>query len=76
MGDPVLVLIEDPDPVRRARAHTTLGARALEREAVDLATEHLLEAIDLDPTDEAPRRLLEAVAARTTRRRKRWWPFR
>jgi hypothetical protein len=76
MGDPVAVLIEDPDPVRRAQAHTTLGERALERDAVDLATEHLLEAIDLDPTDEAPRRLLEAVAARTTTRRKRWWPFR
>ncbi|MEZ4235523.1 MAG: hypothetical protein R3F59_05045 [Myxococcota bacterium] len=75
MGDPVVVLMEDPDPIARARAHLALGAMALARNAVEAAAEHLQEAIELDPTDEAPRQLLEQVAEQQQRRPKRWWRF-
>jgi Flp pilus assembly protein TadD len=74
MGDPVMVLLEDPDPVRRARAHLALGQQALARDAVASATEHLREALDLDPTDETPRELLRQLGAER-RRRPSWWPF-
>lgn len=61
--DPVEVLVEDGDPVRRARAHTTLGLRALHASDVDGAVVHLREAIDLDPTDEVPKQALRQLGA-------------
>jgi Tfp pilus assembly protein PilF len=79
MDNPVLVLLEEPDPVRRSRAHLALGQRALQGGNVAVASEHLREAVDLDPTDEVPRRLLAELdqqAQQSSRRRKRsWWPF-
>lgn len=59
--DPIDVLVEDPDPLARARAHTELGLRAKAREQVDLAVFHLREALDLDPTDETPRDVLRSL---------------
>ena len=44
MFDPVSVLIEDPDPHRRAQAHLALSQRALNRHAPDIADAHLTEA--------------------------------
>jgi Tfp pilus assembly protein PilF len=79
MDNPVHVLLEEPCPVRRSRAHLTLGQRALQGGNVVVASEHLREAVDLDPTDEAPRRLLAELdqqAQQSARRRKpSWWPF-
>lgn len=71
--NPVQVLIEELDPVRRSRAHLTLGRRAMDRKDLGSATEHLREAADLDPTDEVPRKLLEEI--RAERRPRSWWPF-
>ncbi len=51
----VRILLEETDPVRRARAHYVLSRRALERDDEPSARDHLSEAIDLDPTDERPR---------------------
>ncbi len=59
--DPVEVLLEEPDPMERSRAHTELGLRAKAREDVDMAVWHLREAIDLDPTDEQPRDVLRSL---------------
>lgn len=80
MDDPVYVLLEEPCPIRRSRAHLALGQRALASDDVLLASEHLEEAIGLDPTDETPKRLLGQLEQQTgkgrDRRRKRsWWPF-
>jgi hypothetical protein len=71
--NPVQVLIEEQDPVRRSRAHLTLGRRAMDRQDVGAAREHLREAMDLDPTDEVPRRLLEQLGS--SRKPRSWWPF-
>ena len=54
----VSVLLEEPDPIHRSRAHLALGERALALQNLDVAREHLEEAADLDPTDETPRKLL------------------
>ena len=62
--DPVDILVEEHDPVRRARAHTALGLLALEDEDVDGALVHLREAVDLDPTDEVPKDALRQIGAR------------
>ena len=59
--DPVEVLLEEPDPMQRSRAHTELGLRAKGRDDVDMAVWHLREAIDLDPTDEQPRDVLRSL---------------
>lgn len=77
MGDPVAVLLDESDPVRRARAHLALGERAIARDALELATEHLREAVDLDPTDEQPKALLAKLAQRNdgNRRKRSWWPL-
>ncbi len=61
MDQPALVLLEDGDPLTRARAHTELGKRAIARRDFQTAEEHLLEAIDLDPTDEVPKTLLVEI---------------
>lgn len=61
---PIDVLVEVNDPVRRSRAHTTLGLRALEEEDLDGAVVHLREAVDLDPTDEVPKDALRLIGAR------------
>ena len=66
----VAVLLEDQDPVNRSRAHTTLGRRALERQDVGTAREHLEQAADLDPTDEVPKRLLATLEPP---KRRRWF---
>lgn len=73
--NPVQVLIEELDPVRRSRAHLALGRRALDRQDLDIATEHLREAADLDPTDEVPRELLARIRSKDARRPRSWWPF-
>jgi Tfp pilus assembly protein PilF len=79
MDNPVLVLLEEPCPLQRSRAHLALGQRALQGGKVDVASDHLREAVDLDPTDEVPRRLLAELdqqAQQSARRRKpSWWPF-
>ena len=71
--NPVQVLIEELDPVRRSRAHLALGRRAMDRKDLGVATEHLREAADLDPTDEVPRKLLAEIGG--GRRPRSWWPF-
>lgn len=70
LTNPVAVLLEEADPVRRSRAHTELGRQALARRDVDLAREHLGEATDLDPTDEEPKKLLATLAPP---RKRRWF---
>lgn len=72
--DPVGVLLRETDPVLRARAHTTLGERALSRQDLTVASDHLREAVDLDPTDEVPRKLLAQVLD-AQRPRRRWFSF-
>ena len=69
LANPVEVLLEDSDPVQRSRAHTVLGQRALERQDVHTAREHLEQATDLDPTDEVPKKLLAKIAPPPKRRR-------
>lgn len=79
MDDPVYVLLEEPCPIRRSRAHVALGQQAMSSGDVEVAGEHLREALDLDPTDETPKRLLgqleESSQGRTSRRKRSWWPF-
>lgn len=58
----VSVLLEEPDPVHRSRAHRALGERALAQQDLAAAREHLEEAADLDPTDETARKLLAGLA--------------
>lgn len=70
LANPVAILLEDHDPVRRSRAHTALGRRALERQDVDTAREHLEQAADLDPTDEVAKRLLATLEPP---KRRRWF---
>ena len=70
LANPVEVLLEDHDPVQRSRAHTALGRRALERQDVHTAREHLEQATDLDPTDEVPKKLLATLEAP---KRRRWF---
>jgi hypothetical protein len=70
LANPVSVLLEDDDPVHRSRAHTALGQRALERQDVNTAREHLEQATDLDPTDEVPKRLLATLEPP---KRRRWF---
>lgn len=60
----VAVLLEEPDPVHRSRAHLELGQRALAAKNLQAAREHLEEAADLDPTDETPRKLLSRIQPR------------
>lgn len=71
--EPVQVLLEERDPVARARAHTVLGRRALQRDELETARVHLHEAAELDPTDEVPRQLL--ADARLRPRTTRGWSF-
>lgn len=56
--NPVRVLLEETDPLRRSQAHLALGQRAAARDDADTACQHFREAADLDPTDERPRSLL------------------
>ncbi len=65
MDHPTLVLLSENDPQARARAHTALGQRALQREDFSAAESHLREAIDLDPTDEVPKQLLGTMPPET-----------
>jgi Flp pilus assembly protein TadD len=58
----VSVLLEEPDPIHRSRAHRALGERAIASRNLDRAREHLSEAADLDPTDETARKLLAGLA--------------
>lgn len=58
----VSVLLEEPDPIHRSRAHRALGERALALQNLAAAREHLEEAADLDPTDSTTRQLLSRVA--------------
>jgi Tfp pilus assembly protein PilF len=74
LNDPVGVLLTESDPVLRARAHRALGERALSRQDLLVASDHLREALDLDPTDEVPRKLLARVQE-SQRPRRRWLPF-
>ena len=57
----VQVLIENPDPSVRARAHAELGRRAAARDDVDKALLHYREAAELDPTDDVPRQALQTL---------------
>jgi len=70
--DAVSTLLHEVDPVARCQAHTTLGRKALANDDLDTAEVHLREATDLDPTDEVPRQLLEALVRRQSPRRSRW----
>jgi hypothetical protein len=69
--DPVAVLLRERDPVERCRAHVALGRKAYDRRDLDVATDHLREAADLDPTDEQPKQLLARIAQERTPKR-RW----
>jgi hypothetical protein len=71
VDDPVSVLLEERDPIRRSRAHRVLGQRAYERRDLEIASDHLREAVDLDPTDEEPKVLLARIAQERPARR-RW----
>jgi hypothetical protein len=53
-ADPVRVLVEDADPIRRSRAHLELGHRAVARRDSTMAARHYREAATLDPTDGSP----------------------
>jgi hypothetical protein len=65
---PARILLDDNDPQSRARAHTILAERAVGREDWPTAEAHLREAIDLDPTDERPKRLLATLLGREVKR--------
>jgi hypothetical protein len=74
--DPLGVIVEDSDPVRRARAHYELGLRARQRDDLDRAEWHLREAWDLDPTDEAPLEVLRGLGISATSGEEKpapWW---
>ncbi len=58
----VSVLLEEPDPIHRSRAHRALGERALAMQNLAAAREHLEEAADLDPSDPTARRLLSRIS--------------
>lgn len=60
--DLVQVLIENPDPAARSRAHSELGRRAEAQDDVEKAVAHYREAALLDPTDEAPRQALASLS--------------
>lgn len=57
----VHLLVEEPDPVIRSRAHAELGSRALSEARHDKAAVHFQEALALDPTDEVSRSKLERL---------------
>jgi hypothetical protein len=59
--DPIDVLVDDPDPTTRSRAHVELGLRAKARDDLDMAEWHLREAMDLDPTDETTAEELRSI---------------
>ena len=61
----VTVLLENPDPVSRSRAHRSLAERALAREEIDVARSHYREAVELDPTDEVARAELDRLAPKS-----------
>lgn len=63
VDDPVQILLQETDPLRRARAHWQMGQEALARHDPVNAAVHFEEAFDLDPTDERPRVQLEALRA-------------
>lgn len=63
--DLVQVLIQDPDPMRRSRAHRELGNRAVAREDLGKALRHYEEAFALDPTDEVARDEVKRLTAQT-----------
>ena len=65
-SDPSAIIVEEPDPVRRARAHYELGLRARQREDIERAEWHMREAWDLDPTDEAPLEALRGLGIPAT----------
>ena len=53
--DLVQVLIQDPDPTHRSRAHRELAQRAVAHNELDKALRHYEEAAAIDPTDEVAR---------------------
>jgi len=61
--DLVQVLIQDPDPMNRSRAHRELGARAAAREDLGKALRHYEEAFAIDPTDEVAREAVSRIGA-------------
>lgn len=61
------LLMQEPDPVLRSRAHAELGNRALSSDDLPKAVVHYTEALELDPTDEVSRDQL----ARLTRQKPR-----
>ena len=60
--DLVDILMREPDPVVRSRAHAELGHRALSSENLPKAMVHYQEALELDPTDEVSRDKLERLS--------------
>ncbi len=68
----VRILLEDTDPVRRSRAHFSLGHRALALEDMKSARDHFEEALVLDPTDERPRVVLQRLPSDAPPSRQRW----
>lgn len=78
LTNPLSVLLEEPNPILRARAHLALGQRALDSGNLEVASDHLQEAASLDPTDELTRKLLQQIQdgrQASRRRRRSWWPF-
>jgi len=59
--DPMDVLIDEQDPIVRAKALLELGLRAKAREDIELAVRHLHDAFDLDPTDEITKETLRSL---------------
>jgi hypothetical protein len=55
------ILMREPDPLMRSRAHAELGHRAMSSENLSKAMVHYQEALELDPTDEVSRDKLERL---------------
>lgn len=64
--DLVQVLIQDPDPTNRSRAHRELAVRAAAREDLGKALRHYEEAAAIDPTDEVAREAAQRLGAEIT----------
>lgn len=61
MADPVSVLVHNPDPTCRSKAHQELGRRAAARDDKTMAAFHFKEALELDPTDDVTAEELRRV---------------